>query len=110
MRSGTLKHKVIFQEPVKVNAGMGQKVDSYRDLCPAWVNIQPGKTKEVNGDKQTVPEKNFSFECRYIKGLKKGMRIKLSTGQNERFFIIESVINVDELNFSLLIEAREVLN
>lgn len=106
MRSGNLKHKIVFQNYTETQSETGAPKKAWIDTSIiAYANILPQSAKEFF--KAGVhAEITHKIEMRYIPGITSAMRIKYG----ERIFEIQAPpINVRELNKDLHILCTEKL-
>ena len=103
MNVGKLKNLVTIEELVKSKDEAGGRVEEWSEFVKAWCSLRPVSGNEKWYSNERHAEVTHQILTRYIDGLKPTMRIVAK----DRIFNIESVINMDEANKTLLIVAKE---
>ena len=105
MRAGKLTHLIEIQSPVETTDDAGGPIPTWDESTPfaqLYARVRPLRGREIialGPQSATTRE----IETRYCAGITTDMRIKLG----DRYFGIESVLNVDESDVMLLIMAVE---
>jgi SPP1 family predicted phage head-tail adaptor len=105
MRAGKLIHLIEIQSPIETTDAAGGPIPTWDEQTPyaqLYASVQPLRGREIiaaGTDTQTT----HKITTRYKAGITTDMRIKFG----ERYFGIDSVINVDERNVMLEIMAVE---
>jgi SPP1 family predicted phage head-tail adaptor len=105
MRAGRLTHLIEIQSPVETTDDAGGPIPTWDESTPfaqLYASIQPLRGREILalGPEAVTTHK---ITTRHCAGITTDMRIKFG----ERYFAIESVINVDEADVMLEIMAFE---
>jgi len=103
IQSGTLKHRIIFQQKTNVSDGMGSSYEKWSTFATRWAAIWPVKAMERIENAQEGQETTHRIKIRYLAGVTAQMRVLYGS----RTFEINSVINPDEANRELEILATE---
>jgi len=111
MRSGNLRHKIWIQQKSLTSDGMGSYTETWSDLLPWRAGIWPLKSRErldAMKNELQVDHKIMMRHPRLI-DITADMRIKwLDHITNEnKYFNIVSIINIDKRNKSLELLALE---
>ena len=64
MRAGKLRHRVDIQEVSKTRTVEGGFTDSWTQVAPAWVQIQPGPGREFFENQSVVGEMTHKITAR----------------------------------------------
>lgn len=105
MRAGKLTHLIEIQSPIETTDAAGGPIPTWDEQTPyaqLYASIQPLRGREILAP-AAESEVTHKITTRYKAGITTDMRIKFG----ERYFGIESVINVDESNVMLEIMAVE---
>lgn len=79
MRTGDLRHKITFEQPVRVADEMGGFDLTWQTYCECWAAIWPVKADERNeGDKQSGMI-THRVRVRFRRGLRADMRIRFGS-------------------------------
>jgi SPP1 family predicted phage head-tail adaptor len=104
MRSGLLRHKIIFQTATDTSDGMGGFTQSWSDTYTCFAAIWPLRSNERLEAMKMESKITHKIRMRYQPGITSSMRIKFGS----RYFQISAPINPDERNRELEILAEEI--
>lgn len=91
---GDMRTEIVLQKPTKVRDSQGNFTITWADMDTIWAKLEPLNSREIIQAKQAQSEINYRIIIWYRRDIKFDWRIKLGT----RYFDIDSIINVDELN------------
>lgn len=100
MRSGKMRCRGVIQQPPTKTWGGST---SWTDYISAWAEITARSQREYASGDATQSEVTHEIRMRYRSGVIPKMRFKY----NGRYFRFVSVVNVDERDRELFIEAIE---
>ncbi|KZR60390.1 phage head closure protein [Pseudobacillus badius] len=107
MDPGKLKHRISFQKFIETRDKDGFKTQEWVEVRKAWAMIKTMKGREFYQAASTQAERTVRFIIRYTPDIDSNMRIEYKG----RFFeIVEPPINDDELNKTLTVLAKEMVN
>lgn len=106
MNPGIFKHRIVIQKSVIVTDDIGQQTDQWQDFITIKAMIKTISGKEYFSTAYEQADRTYRFVIRYRDGITPKMIIRY----DERVFNIESVINDDELDKTLTIIAKELIN
>ena len=105
---GQLKHKITLQVPTTGENEVGEDEPGYNDYLILFASIEVLRGNQYIEAKKVRDELTFKVIIRYRPGVTNQMRIKYSKrNEPDRYFIIEDIINVGELNRMLQIICYE---
>lgn len=106
MNPGQLKHKIDIEVEATTQNSYGEPTQIWSSfLSGIFVSIEPLSGREFFAADMVQSEITHKVKMRYISGILPKMRIKYGS----RYFYIESVINVKEINKELLLMCRELM-
>ena len=107
MRAGELRRRVSIQQRDATQDTFGQQATSWTDLYTnVPVAIQALSGRELLAAQAVNSEVSHNINLRYLAGITANMRILYGT----RIFNITAVMNIDERNKELMLQAAEGLN
>lgn len=86
---GDLRHRITFQEPVKIPDGHAGHTVSWQDFVTVWASVEPLSGREYFYAHQIKNEVSHRVKVRHREDLSEEMRIKW----NGRIMKIESIID-----------------
>ena len=106
MRSGALRHRITIESNTSTRDQYGGSINTWatHSICRADIEVASG-SENVSGD-QISGNQSFVFTCRpdvSVSRIVPEMRILW----NSRYFDIQSIKNINEINYKLLITAIE---
>lgn len=105
MRSGQLRSRITFQEPIETRDNYGSVTITWSDVATISASMWPISGKEYVSMAQTQSAVTTRIWLRYRVDLNTKMRIKFK----DRIFNILQIINPDERNIMLeMVCAEEV--
>lgn len=109
MKSGALRHKIVFQQLTVANDTWGHSNETWTDEVITKAAIWPMRGIEKVESMRLENEVTHKIRIRHKRGLHPKMRIKYFDyrEQSTRYFNILSIINPDERNRYLEIMASE---
>jgi len=105
MATTPIRHLMTLQEPSRVNTGDGTTSDDWLSIRKEWGFISPLRGRERIEAKKIQSKVTHRIIMRYIKGVTTEHRLLLG----DRVFEIDAVLNKDEQNSELEIEAVELV-
>ena len=89
MRSGELRHRAIFQRPVRSVSGTGEETVTYEDDFTASVGIKGIRGSMVENAQQVAPDSTHRIMLRYMMGrtLNETHRILIGIKQYDVLFV-----------------------
>ena len=111
MRSGSLRHRITIEKTTETRDSVGGVVDSWTDHITTRASIEPLAGREFFQSHETQSETTHRIRMRWQAGITPKMRVKYDDLKNNvtRYFDIESVINVKELNREIHLMCKEEL-
>lgn len=101
---GEMRQRITFQSARKVKDGHGGwNLPSWDDFATVWAQVEPLSGREYYFAAQVKADLTHRVGIRYLAGLNEEMRIKFG----DRYFEIESIIDLGELHKFMEILARE---
>lgn len=77
MRAGRLRDIIHFGIMVKTSDGMGGVTQEFREVASVYGRVIPSASEtSLNGDTRNIY--NYTFECRYVDGIKPNMVIRMN--------------------------------
>lgn len=104
MKIGRLRHRIVIEESSAGRDSFGAEVSQWIQFAKVWADVSPVSGREFASFKQINAEITTKIIIRYIAGITTEMRILFG----DRVFEIDSVINPEEKNISLLLVCKEV--
>ena len=104
MKIGAMRHRITFQQPVKMPDGYKGHTVSWQDVATVWAQVEPLSGREYFYAHQIKNEVSHRVRMRYREDITVEMRVKLS---EDRHLAIESVIDLQERRQFLEILCRE---
>ncbi|MDD5353021.1 MAG: phage head closure protein [Candidatus Omnitrophica bacterium] len=83
----------------------GSTTETWTDIASIWAKIQPLSGRLLDVAKQAQSEVTHEITIRYRENVTPDKRIKYGS----RIFVIESVINIDERNYWLVLRCKETV-
>lgn len=112
MRAGNLRHSISVEtNTISVDAN-GDRTESWATFLTCWASIETGNGREFFAAKQTIADLTHTIRMRYVAALAPDMRIKYVDKKNAdatRYFNIRAILNPDERNEMLTLQATEVI-
>jgi len=103
MKIGDLRHRIIFQVPVKTPDGFKGFAVAWQDFLTVWGSVEPLSGREYFYAHQIKAEVTHRVRIRHNEKVTTEMRIK----HKDRILTIESIIDLKERREVLEILARE---
>ncbi len=103
MKIGDMKHRVTFQEEVKVPDGHKGFTVSWIYKVEVWGSVKPLSSRERFFSDQIKAEVTHKVRVRYLEGVTEAMRIK----HRGRVLLIAGIIDIDEKQEELEITCAE---
>lgn len=100
---GELRHRITFQEPIKMPDGYKGHTVIWQDVITLWASIEPLSGREYFYAHQIKAEITHRVKTRYGINVTTEMRIKYG----ERHFKIESILDIGERHELLEMLCRE---
>ena len=110
--AGRLNKQITFQKIVETPADNAGMTRTYEDRCKAWAEVKPIKANRYLLNKQVDETATHEVTVRYQNDLRADLVINLAEhpGDPDRRLRILSMLNVDERNHTLVINAMEFEN
>lgn len=111
MRSGALRHLIdIEANTIDVDAN-GDRTEAWASVHQCWASIESGNGREFFAARQVMADLTHTIRLRYRVGLTPAMRVKYTDQKTRatRYFDIKSILNPDERDEMLTMQAVEVL-
>lgn len=107
MRSGSLRHKIVFQQLTVQSDTYSKSAETWTDQVSTFAAIWPIRGNEKLENLRLENEVTHKIRIRYHRGLHPKMRIRYFKDNANRYYNIQSIINPDERNIYLEIMAIE---
>jgi SPP1 family predicted phage head-tail adaptor len=104
MNPGKLRHRITIQQPSETKDEYKRPTTDWVDFATVWAAVEPLRGREYLLAQNTNTELSVRVRIRYLRGVTPGMRVKYG----ERFFDIQSVIDVDERHREMHLMCVEV--
>ena len=111
MRAGALRHLIdIEPNTIAVDAN-GDRTETWTSVHQCWASIETGNGRELFAARQVVADLTHTIRLRFVIGLTPAMRVKYVDQKTQavRYFDIKSILNPDERDEMLTMQAVEVL-
>jgi SPP1 family predicted phage head-tail adaptor len=105
MKIGRLRHRIVIEESLTSRDSFGAEVSERVQFAVVWADLSPITGKEYLGFKQINSETTTKITTRYLAGVTTEMRVVFG----DRTYEIDSIINPEEKNISLILMCREVV-
>lgn len=105
MRSGELRHRLMFKGPTNTADGMGGITKSWGSAFTIWGSIDPLKGKEFYESQLINSEITGKIKVRYRDDIDPTMQVYFG----DRTFKILSIINPGERNMELNLMVKELV-
>ena len=96
--AGKLRHRIMFQQQVRVQDRMGGYVEVWQDAFEIWASVKPqttaGGAREIVRGEVMRDERAFELLVRFYSGITTTMRVRFG----ERLLHIRGIRNIDERN------------
>lgn len=106
MNIGKLRHRIVIQAQRNRQSEYGAVVAEWHNLHSVWAEVKPISGRELFAASQIHSEATIQIWLRYIPDIDYTMRIKFGG----RLFEIVSIQNWRELNRSILLHCKELIN
>ena len=103
MRGGALRHPIVIQTQTEAKDSYGAVTPSWATFASVRAEVSPVVGREYFVAKQSSSSTTHRFRIRYLANVTAQMRILFDS----RYFIIESVIDIDERNKEMVLMATE---
>ena len=103
MRVGKLRHRIIIETPTTTITDCGDTSITWTTYATRWAAIEPQRASEVVDADQRKAKGYYLITIRYTSGVDQTMRLKFGS----RYFYITSVVNTEERNSEMVLEAVE---
>lgn len=100
---GELRHRIAVQRKSVVRDTFGGETVSWTDVAMVWMSLRPLSGRELYAAQQAHAETTHKAVMRYMAGVTPNDRLKYG----DRIFDMISVLNHEEKNGYLIIEAKE---
>jgi len=110
MRAGNLRHLVdIEQNVISVDAN-GDRSEAWSSIHQCWASIETGNGREFFAARQVMADLTHTIRLRFVTGLTPAMRVRYTDQKTQatRYFDIKSILNPDERDEMLTMQAVEV--
>ncbi len=111
MRAGALRHLIdIEANTIAVDAN-GDRTETWASVHQCWASIETGNGREFFAARQVMADLTHTIRLRFVIGLTPAMRVKYVDQKTQvtRYFDIKSILNPDERDEMLTMQAVEVL-
>ena len=111
MRAGALRHLIdIESNTIDVDAN-GDRTEAWASVHQCWASIETGNGREFFAARQVMADLTHTIRLRFVIGLTPAMRVKYVDQKTRatRYFDIKSILNPDERDEMLTMQATEVL-
>lgn len=111
MRGGALRHLIRVEQKTIDVSGDGDRTETWTTFAEVWASVETGNGREFFAARQVIADLTHTIRMRYIVDITPDMRIAyddLKTGCT-RYFDIKSILNPDERDEMLTMQATEVL-
>jgi SPP1 family predicted phage head-tail adaptor len=98
-----LDKRVSLQRPTKASNGMGGFVVTWSTVDTIWARVLPTSAKEARQSEKETMEISHTITIRFRRDVRGSWRIKMKN----RYFAIVGIVNPEEANEWLDINARE---
>lgn len=106
MRAGRLRNRIELQR-VSETLVNGEPVQTWTTLATVWAAVEPLAGRQFFAAQQTQAQVTHSIRIRWSRDWTLGPKDRVKFG--ERLFDIVAVLNIEERNQELVIQAVEVL-
>lgn len=102
---GDYQHRVTIEKSTATADSYGQENLAWVAHCTVWAKVKPLIGKEYFAARQTVTAATHKVTLlQYVSGISPADRIRFG----ERYFNIESIIDVDEMKMEMVLICREL--
>ena len=111
MRAGDLRHSLILETKTMTVDANGDRTETWTTFLECYGSIATGNGREFFAAKQTIVDLSHSLIIRFVAGIKHDMRVKFVDPKNSnvaRYFNIRAILNPDERNEMIELQASEV--
>lgn len=112
MRAGELRHWLVIEAKTMSVDANGDRTETWASFAECWGSIATGNGREFFSAKQTIADLSHVILMRFVVGVKHEMRVKFADPKNSntaRYFNIRAILNPDERNEMLTLQASEVI-
>ena len=111
MRSGALRHLIDIEANIIAVDANGDRTETWASVHQCWASIETGNGREFFAARQVMADLTHTIRMRFVIGLTPAMRVKYVDQKTQavRYFDIKSILNPDERDEMLNIQATEVL-
>ncbi|WP_164906074.1 phage head closure protein [Gudongella oleilytica] len=104
MKIGRLRQRIVIEESIAGRDSFGAETSGWIQFAKVWADVAPVSGREFLAFKQINAEISTKVTIRYLAGVTTEMRVLFK----DRIFEINSIINIEEKNVSLLLMCKEV--
>jgi SPP1 family predicted phage head-tail adaptor len=111
VRAGPLRHYIRIEKKTIDVSSDGDRTETWTTFAEVWASVETGNGREFFAARQVIADLTHTIRLRYLPGLAPDMRIAYDdqkTGRT-RYFDIKSILNPDERDEMLTMQATEVL-
>jgi SPP1 family predicted phage head-tail adaptor len=111
MRAGNLRHLIDIEQNVIAVDENGDRSEAWSSIHQCWASIETGNGREFFAARQVMADLTHTIRMRYRAGLSPAMRVRYTDQKTQatRYFDIKSILNPDERDEMLTMQATEVL-
>jgi SPP1 family predicted phage head-tail adaptor len=111
VRGGDLRHLIRVEQKTIDVSGDGDRTETWTTFAEVWASVETGNGREFFAARQVIADLTHTIRMRYVMNITPDMRIAYDdqkTGRT-RYFDIKSILNPDERDEMLTLQATEVL-
>jgi SPP1 family predicted phage head-tail adaptor len=111
VRAGPLRHYIRIEKKTIDVSGDGDRTETWTTFAEVWASVETGNGREFFAARQVIADLTHTIRMRYLVDITPDMRIAYDdqkTGRT-RYFDIKSILNPDERDEMLTMQATEVL-
>jgi len=103
MKAGQLRHRVTIQSRTTARDAHDDPIATWSTVVKVWASIEPLNARELILAQQVESNVTHKVTIRYRSGVTSAMRVVFGS----RTFEIDSVINTDERNITMVLMCEE---
>ena len=107
VRAGLLRHRLTFQTATETRDAQGGVTKTWVDTVTVWGDVAPIRAREYLNADQIRADITHQVIIRQYPGLTTKQRMKWTDDGTDRYFHIESIIDMEERDRKLQIFCKE---
>jgi len=106
-----MRHQIRIEQKTIDVSGDGDRTETWTTFAEVWASVETGNGREFFAARQVMADLTHTIRLRFVIGLTPAMRVRYTDQKTKatRYFDIKSILNPDERDEMLTMQAVEVL-